>query len=60
MILGVLVPQTKQELMETVLWLSQQGGQTAAVKRAILARTMTFGIALITRHTLGGGDVGRN
>lgn len=60
MILGVLVPQSKQELMETVLWLSQQGDQTAAVKRALWARQFTFGYALITRHKLGADDVRKN
>lgn len=58
--IGFIVPQTKQELMETVLWLSNQGEATPAVKKAIQARGQTFGIALITRNTLGGGDVRRN
>lgn len=40
---------TKQERLEVMVWAAGNGPQTAAVRRFILRKRMTVGIALITR-----------
>lgn len=45
----VLIPETKADKIEVMLWLGGQGPLTPAVHRRIERNGITFGAALITR-----------
>ena len=49
----ILFDETREEKLQVMLWLCGQGPETRAVKRKIQVTGITFGAALITRHTLG-------
>lgn len=56
----VLFEQSQEEKIEVMRWIAGEGKITRAVHKTIQRNGLTFGAALITRHTLGSGDVRRN
>jgi hypothetical protein len=46
----LLVPSTKSERIEVMVWQAQGGPQTMAVVRFIRARRLTYAAGLITRE----------